>query len=259
MPTFDLADLSRWLGALLLPFCRIGACFMTAPVFGAAYVPPRIRILLAGAVTLLVAPLLPAPPAGPLLSAASVTAAVQQVLIGAAIGFGLQLTFDALTMGGQLIANGMGLGMAFNVDPLRGASSPALGQLYVVLGTLTFLALDGHQALLQLLVESFRTLPVGPDGFEPSALQQIADWGGNLCAGALRVALPGVTALLVVNLAFGAISRAAPALNLFAVGLPVTLLFGLAIAVLGLAAAQQGFVRMLSETFGLLHTLLRRG
>ncbi len=86
------------------------------------------------------------------------------MVIGVAMGFALQLMFDALTLGGQLLANGMGLGFAFNIDPLRGVSTPALGQFYVLLGSLTFLALNGHIALIQTLVASFRGLPIGPDG-----------------------------------------------------------------------------------------------
>ena len=174
-------------------------------------------------------PLLPHGRPAPLLSAALASLiTVQQVLIGAALGFALQLVFDALALGGQLLANGMGLGFAFNLDPLRGVSTPALGQLYVVLGTLTFLALDGHLALLQLLARQLprpaRRRRRARPGTTCSAL---ADWGQHAVRRRAAIALPGMTALLVVNLAFGVMSRAAPSLNLFAVGLPVTLVVGL--------------------------------
>ena len=76
----------------------------------------------------------------------------QQLLIGVALGFALQVLFDSLGLAGQLLANSMGLSFAFNVDPLRGSSTAALGQLYIILATLTFLALDGHLALIEVLV-----------------------------------------------------------------------------------------------------------
>ena len=255
MTSIDIGQLQHWLGMLFWPFVRIGACLMTAPVFGAGYVPRRLRIALAGAITLPVASLLPAPPDIALLSVAGGIITLQQLLIGAALGFALQVVFDALALGGQLLANGMGLGFAFNLDPLRGVSTPALGQFYVVLGTLTFLALDGHLALLTTLVDSFRGLPVGGAGLDPARLRALADWGSILFVGALRVALPGMIALLVINLAFGVMSRAAPALNLFAVGLPVTLIFGLTIITLGLPTVGTAFTALLADAFDFLRAL----
>ena len=102
---------------------------------------------------------------------------VQQIIIGVAIGFVLQIVFDALAMGGQLLANTMGLSFAFNVDPLRGASAPVLGQFYTLIATLTFLALDGHIAIIHVLVDGFRDLPVGTTGLGTDGYWQIVLWG----------------------------------------------------------------------------------
>jgi flagellar biosynthetic protein FliR len=255
MPVITQAQIETWLGTAFWPFVRIGACLMIAPLFGTPYVPARLRIVVAGALTLVTLPLIRMPDGVTLLSIDGVLITVQQLLIGAAIGFALQLVFDALTLGGQLLANGMGLGFAFNLDPLRGVSTPALGQLYVVLGTLTFIALNGHVAMIELLVQSFRSLPVSARGLHVDDLSALANLGTQLFAGALRIALPGMTALLVINLAFGVTSRAAPALNLFAVGLPVTLVFGLVVIVLGLPGMQSGFIELLGSAFQLVASL----
>jgi flagellar biosynthetic protein FliR len=88
---------------------------------------------------------------------------------------------------------------------------------------------------------------LGPDG-----LWTVVEWGAALFSGALSVALPGITALLIVNIAFGVMSRAAPTLNLFAVGIPVTLVFGLGIVLLGLPTLQSSFVRLLEDALALL-------
>ncbi len=157
--------------------------------------------------------------------------------------------FDALALGGQLLANGMGLGFAFSIDPLRAVPTQSLGQLYTLLGTLTFLALNGHIALIETLAASFRSLPVGPDGLSPAALHAMANWGSTMLLGALRIALPGITALVVINLGFGVTSRAAPALNLFAVGFPVTLALGLLVVLLALPSMQSGLIEMLGSAF----------
>jgi flagellar biosynthetic protein FliR len=249
MPIITQAQIESWLGTAFWPFVRIGACLMIAPLFGTAYVPARLRIVIAGALTLIALPLIHMPAGVTLLSIDGVLITIQQLLIGAAVGFSLQLVFDALTLGGQLLANGMGLGFAFNLDPLRGVSTPALGQLYVVLGTLTFIALNGHVAMVELLVGTFRAIPVSTQGLHAGDLSALANLGSQLFAGALRIALPGIAALLVINLAFGVTSRAAPALNLFAVGLPVTLVFGLVIIILALPNMQSGFIDLMGSMF----------
>ena len=238
------------------PFVRIAACFMVAPGFSAKFIPPRVRILLAGAVALIVAPLVPVSAVVP-FSLAGIIVTLQQVIIGLSLGFVLQLIFDSLSMGGQLLSNTMGLGFAFNVDPLRGVGTPVLGQLYMILVTLTYLALNGHLLLIEMLVDGFATLPVGASGLDSAAVWSVVTWGSQLFEGGLMVALPGMTALLVVNLAFGVMSRAAPSLNLFAVGFPVTLTFGLAITYFGLPAVQHTFVGSLDAAFALIKLLLR--
>jgi flagellar biosynthetic protein FliR len=171
----------------------------------------------------------------------------QQVLIGVGIGFVLQLVFDAVGLAGQLLANTMGLSFAFNVDPLRGASTAAIGQFYVVLMVLTFLVLDGHLAVIQLVVDGFRTLPVGLQGLGADGMLRLAASGSLLFSGAVSIALPGLTALLVANIGFGLISRAAPTLNIFAVGFPITIVFGLVVLQIGLPGVQQGFAAMLQQ------------
>jgi len=259
MLTLASGQLEAWMALYLWPFFRIGACLMVAPIFGATFVPARLRLVLAGALTLLVAPLLPVQPAVSPLSANGMIITVQQVLIGVALGFVVQVIFDSLAMGGQLLANSMGLSFAFNVDPQHGASTPVLGQFYMILATLVFLALNGHLTLIEQLVEGFRTMPVGIDGLGADGLWQVTAWGEQIFRGALVVALPGLTALLIVNLAFGVISRAAPSLNLFAIGFPVTLICGLVIVLVGLPSVQTGFVNMMRDAFMLISTLQRAG
>jgi len=259
MISVTTGQLEAWLAQVLWPFVRIGACFMVAPAFGAQFIPPRIRIVLAGAVTLIVAPLIPTPTAITPFSPAGIIVTMQQLIIGVAIGFSLQLLFDAVTLGGQLLANSMGLSFAFNTDPLHGVETPVLGTLYSILVMLTFLALNGHLALIQVLVDGFRTLPVGTTGLGQEGLWSIVTWGTQLFSGALAIALPGVTALLIVNIAFGVMSRAAPQFNLFAVGFPISLMFGLLIILAGLPAVQTTFIHLLGDTFDLLRKLSTAG
>jgi flagellar biosynthesis protein FliR len=254
MISLTIGQLEAWVAQGFFPFARIGACLMVAPVFGARFVPARTRIILAVAITALVVPLIPAPDITP-FSAQGFVTVFQQLLIGVALGFALQVVFDALALAGQLLANSMGLSFAFNIDPLRGSSTPALGQLYVILATLTFLALGGHVALIEMLVAGLYTMPIGVTGLGQEGLWALILWGGTLFSGAITIALPGVTALLIVNLAFGVVSRAAPSLNLFAVGFPVSLVVGLLVVLAGIAPLQSSFTELLASGFQFLRSI----
>jgi flagellar biosynthetic protein FliR len=254
MITLTAQQLDGWLAELFWPFVRIGSCFMLAPAFGAVTVPMRVRVILAGAVALLVAPLVTVPDVTP-FSAAGVLITIQQVIIGAALGFSLQILFEAVSLGGELVANSMGLSLAFNLDPQNGTSTPTVSQLYTILVTLIFLVLDGHLALIRTLVDGFHTMPIGTSGLGANGLWSVVNWGSELFSGALVVALPGVTALLIANLAFGVVSRAAPTLNIFSVGLPVSLVFGLLVMIAGLPALESSFIRLLAAALDFLRRL----
>ena len=235
------AQLWQWIGAALWPFARIAACLMIAPTIGAQFVPRRIRLVLAAALAILVAPRLVMPSAIDPLSGLGIKILLVQIAVGLAIGFLMQLVFDAVGLAGQLLGNGMGLSFAFNIDPQRGASTAAVGQFYIVFVTLTFLALDGHLALLKTLLATFDAIPVATHSLSASFFLDIAASGGTLFEGALRIALPGLAALVIANLAFGVVSRAAPSLNILSVGLPAALLFGLSVLVWSLPGVQFGF------------------
>ena len=247
-------QLEAWVAGAFFPFARIGAFLMVAPMFGARFVPARMRVLLAVALTALVAPLMPDAGIAP-FSPQGVIVVAQQMLIGVALGFAMQVVFDALGLAGQLLANSMGLSFAFNVDPLRGSSTAALGQLYIILATLVFLALDGHLVLLDVLTGGFSTLPIGTTGLGREGLWSLVLWGGQLFSGAISIALPGITALLIVNLAFGVVSRAAPALNLFAVGFPVSLVIGMVVVLAGIGPLTEGITTLIAQGFQFLRAL----
>ena len=245
MITLTGQQLDGWLLELFWPFVRIGSCFMLAPALGSSSVPVRVRVVLAGAVTFLVAPLVTIPDVTP-LSAQGVVITIQQIIIGAALGFSLQILFDAVSLGGMMLGNSMGLSLAFNLDPQSGASTPTVSQLYSILVTLIFLVLDGHLQLIRMLVDGFHTLPIGTTGLGANGLWSVVNWGSELFSGALAVALPGVTALLVTNLAFGVVSRAAPTLSIFSVGLPLSLVLGLVVILVSLPTLESSFIRLLA-------------
>jgi flagellar biosynthetic protein FliR len=252
---FAVPDILALAGGWFWPFARIAAALMVAPVFSARLVPKRVRLVLALALTLVIVPAGPAAPAVAPLSAPGLLLVGQEILIGLAMGFALQMVFDALVIAGQTIAMSMGLGFAFMLDSRHGVSVPVLSQLFLMLATLTFLALDGHLALIETLAASFASLPVG-SALGRDGVWALVGFATQVFAGAMQVALPAAVALVVVNLAFGVMSRAAPTLNLFAVGFPVTMVLGFVILLWTLPNVQANFASLLAAAFALVQALV---
>tara|TARA_R110001592_G_scaffold363398_2_gene687966 strand:- start:37749 stop:38519 length:771 start_codon:yes stop_codon:yes gene_type:complete len=222
LPYTDI-QLQAMLQSYYWPFLRISGLFLAAPIFGAASFPVRARVLLAVLVVALIAPLLPPMEQVDPVGAGGILLSAQQILIGVSMGFILQMTFGAVVIAGQSLAMTMGLGFAMSVDPQNGVQVPVLSQLYVILSTLIFLAIDAHLVLIQILADSFTLIPVGVLSVDGAFLMNVVLWASQMFAGALLLALPALTAVLLINISFGVITRAAPQLNIFAVGFPVTI------------------------------------
>ena len=254
MSALDLAQIPAWLGGLFWAMGRVGGLFLVAPVFSATVLSPRLRIGLVLVLTLVLAPL--APTTIDPLTAQGVATLASQILIGAAVGFTLRLVFEAVAFGGQLVAQSMSLGFAEVVNPQAGGSSTVLTQFYLLLVTLLFLVMDGHLRLISLLADSFHSLPPGQAAIDANGLYAVVSFGTSLFSGAVRVALPAMTSLLVVNIGFAAISRAAPSMNLFAVGFPITISLGFIALWLALRSLPGAFDALQVNAWSLMHELI---
>lgn len=256
--TWTVNEIVALISASLWPFFRIGAMFLLAPILGASYVPARVRLGLALVVTMVVVPLLPATPRVDPLSAAGLLITAQQVLTGLALGMALRLIFAVFELTGQVIAQHMALHFASMVDPNSGVQVPMISQFYMLLATLMFLSLNGHLVLIQGLAESFQVLPVGIEGLGREGLWHLVLQMGWVFDWSVRIALPAVVALLIVNLSFGVMTRAAPQLNIFAIGFPVTLLLGFGIIFVSLPNVVQGMEAMFDGAMGFARQLAAR-
>ncbi|VAX13754.1 Flagellar biosynthesis protein FliR [hydrothermal vent metagenome] len=253
---FSSTEITALLGTWLWPLFRIGGMVMAAPVFGARSVPTRAKLIITLALTLIIAPLLPPVPAIDVFSPLSLLIIVQQVLIGVVMGFSVQLAFSAVITGGQVIAMQMGLGFSLMVDPQNGTQAPVLSQFYVLFAILIFLSLNGHLVLIHVLLDSFTLIPIGPDGLQLGEFRKLADWGGHIFAGGLSIALPAIASLLVVNIAFGIMTRAAPQMNIFAIGFPITMILGFALIWITLPGIMSSISSLFNDTYDLLRQLL---
>lgn len=256
MISFTSAQLDAWLAALIFPLTRILAMIASSPVLGNKQVPARVKIGLSVLLAIIIAPTVDAMPPVAVGSPQGLLIIVQQIIIGVAMGFTIRLIFTAVEMAGELAGLQMGLGFATFYDPINASHTPIVAQWLGMIAALIFLALNGHLIILSALAESFKTLPVGSmmgnEGF-----YGVARWGGSIFAYALQISLPILAALLIANIALGILTRAAPQLNLFAVGFPITLAIGFFVLALSMPYFSPVLDRLVQEGIGTALSLVK--
>ena len=226
MITINSQQWYGWIAMFFWPFLRVLGLIVAEPVLGNTSVPIAAKLGLAIFVTLLLAPVLPSMPRVDPASAAGLVIAVQQLLIGLAMGFTIRIALTAAEMAGQLSGLQMGLGFAVFFDPQTSAQTAVLGQFLGLFAILIFLSLNGHFVVLTTLADSFQALPVSAAPLNPLGWRVLVGWGATIFSAGLLISLPLIAALLLANVAVGIMTRAAPQLNIFAVGFPLTLATG---------------------------------
>lgn len=233
MINLSAAQLDLWMAGFLFPLARILGLIATAPILNNRAIPARIRMGFGAAMTLALIPALP--PSGLIVGSwPGLLALLQQMLIGIALGFSMRVVFTAIDLAGELIGLQMGLGFAMFYDPDNAAQSPVISEFLGLLAMLIFLSINGHLMLLAVIGNSFEWWPVGADLFPANGWMAIARWGSIIFSAGVMLALPVIAALLVVNIALAVLTRAAPTLNLFAIGFPVTLIAGFVMLLLSM-------------------------
>lgn len=223
------AQLSAWVVAFLWPFVRMLALISTSPVFGEKLVMRQVKVGLAALLAIAIGPTLGAMPDVPLVSGAGVWILIQQILIGAAMGFSMRLVFAAVHVAGDYAGLQMGLSFASFYDPNSGGNTMVLSSLLNMLAMLIFMSVDGHLMVINTLAESFHALPVSEAPLAAKGWRFLVLAAGNMFSAGLMLALPLIAAVLTLNLAMGILNRASPQLSIFSVGFPLTLLGGMLI------------------------------
>lgn len=256
----DIPNIEAMLQLWMVSMIRPGAAFLAAPVFGASNVPVQLRLVIALAVGLpAVSASGMALPLDGLVSVPGFLYIASEVLIGLTIGFVLQMGLAAALIGGEVISNAMGLGFAAMADPMSGQMSSAIGQFLSMLATALFLAADGHLLLAEIIVQSYVALPPGGGFLSLNAIGSVIEFGSLMFAAGLTIALPVGFVLILVQIIMGVIGRSAPALNLFAVGIPATLLAGLILLGIGTPAMAEAIGRILSDALDLARSIAAKG
>ncbi|SLJ95316.1 flagellar biosynthetic protein FliR [Novosphingobium mathurense] len=254
---FGFGALEQDFWRLLFVMTRIGAALVAAPLFGTASVPPQLRVVAAGAVAVLICTWTDVQAPAALFSLAGLVSVAGEVLVGLSLGFILQIAFAAPVLAAEIVGGSMGMSMATAVDPNSGAQSPALGQYFSVVITLVFLALGAHLQWFSLVIQSYKTFPPGHTWLGAERLSDIADFASYMFVTAVTIALPVSLILLIVQMVTGVLSRSAPSLNLFALGLPAGVLAGIAALLISAPVLTDLVTRISADAIGATSDLLK--
>lgn len=243
MISIGSAQIDSWIVAFIYPLTRILGFIATAPLWSSNGVPARTRLILGLAIAVALTPSLPPMPVVQPASLTGLWIMAQQMLIGIGMGFAVKIVFAAFNVAGEFIGTQMGLGFATFYDPLSSAQTPVIAEFINLLALLLFLSMNGHLLYLATLAQSFSAIPVSATPIAAGSWLNLAELGSRMFSAGLLLSLPVMAALMITNVALAVLTRAAPQLNLFALGFPLTLLggfFALAISLNYMATPIQG-------------------
>jgi flagellar biosynthesis protein FliR len=223
MITLTSVEMNTWIAALLWPLTRILGLIAASPLYGNKSVPVSLKIAFGVLLASIIAPAIPALPAADPMSMAGLLILIQELLTGLAMGFAVRIVFAAVEMAGEISSLTMGLGFATFFDPQSQGRSSAISQFLALIATMAFLSVNAHLVLLSALAESFISLPISASPVNSGGFRELVIWGGRIFSAGVQLSLPVVAALLITNVALGILTRAAPQLNIFGIGFPISL------------------------------------
>ena len=245
MPGVDLQLVMTLLLQYFVASLRIGAFLLSAPLFGARWLPLQVRIIMALSMCAAVVGLTPTIDVNMLTSSAGMTLILIEIAVGLTAGLTLTIWFAAMLMAGEKIASSSGLGFAAQVDPTTGANTPVVSQILYLFLLVIFISVDGHLLAIATMMESYRILPLGSPVAPDVLIAAGIGAAGSMFLAAAIIMLPIAMVLLMINVVVGIISRSAPTLNLFSFGFPITLIsvfFLLYVSVGTFGASSQGLI-----------------
>jgi flagellar biosynthetic protein FliR len=248
-------QLLAWVVAYIWPLSRILGLFSSAPLFSESNFPMMARIGMAMVISILIAPVLPEHAIQDPFSFGGISSLINQFIIGITIGFVMRIFFTAIEMTGDLIGMSMGMGFASFYDPQTQAQTQVISQLFTMFLILLFLNTNLHLLVIDSLVNSFYSLPIDQAHLNIRGFKDMAMMGAKIFSIGLQLSLPAVTALLITNIALGVLTKAAPQLNLFGIGFPVTMAVGLAMILVSLPYMMTPFIHAMSDGVEAIRTI----
>jgi len=231
-----------WILTFGLIAVRIGTLIVTAPVFSMQTIPVAIKASLVAVLSIMIMSITQPRLELMQLSALEMAGVIlTEVVVGGIMGLAIMLLFGALSFTGQLIGIQMGFAIANVVDPSTNQQNGILSQVLNLFGLCLFIAVDGHLYLLQALFQSFDIVPLaGAAPQQHLIVAALVQQGSDVFALGLKIGLPVVCIVLLVNVGLATLARTVPQVNIFVIGFLITISLGLLI--LGLAIPTTGDV-----------------
>jgi len=233
----DISLLPALAAAFMLAFARIGAMVMLLPGFGESNIPVRVKLAIALLLTLIIMPLHRAAYQIDLTSMTSLLVLMlHEIVIGIVLGATARVTLSALAVAGSVIAQQLGLGFVTAIDPTQGQQGLLIGNFLTILGLALLFATDSHHLVIGALNESYRIF--SPGELMPSG--DIAALATRAFAAAFKIGIqlsaPFLIFGLVFNIGLGVLARLMPQMQVYFVGVPLSILAGFLIFALVISA-----------------------
>ena len=234
--------------SLLLIFVRLGAAVMLLPGFGEAYISPRIRLLIALTLTVVVQPVLPPVlPALPASPTALLLLILGEAFIGLFLGSVARLLMAALSIGGMMIATVTGLANALTNDPTAAQQGSIAGSFLTMLALMVIILLDLHHMLLRGVIESYQIFVPGQPILVGDISQMITRVVSKAFLLGFQIASPFIAVALIFNLGLGLLSRLMPQMQVFFIAIPLQIVIGMGILLIALPALIGWFITGFEE------------
>ena len=256
LPGTSLQSISVYLLLLMLSSLRIGAFLVASPFFGSRMVPLTVRIVFSIALGLGIMSQVDFPDLEILMGASLIPIVFQEIFVGLACGMVLSICFSSVILAGEKIAATSGLAFAAQIDPVSGAQSPVISQIFQLFLLILFFSLNGHLVIFDLIFKSFDLVPLGSFYEFESVIEKSLQSSNTLYYNAVIIVLPIVSILFFMNLGIGFITKSAPQLNLFSFGFPLTILGTFFALYFSVDALQFVFSGLIDEAIGYLKTIL---
>jgi flagellar biosynthetic protein FliR len=256
LPGTSLQSISVYLLLLMLSSLRIGAFLVASPFFGSRMIPLTVRIVFSIALGLGIMSQVDFPDLEILMGASLIPIVFQEIFVGLACGMVLSICFSSVILAGEKIAATSGLAFAAQIDPVSGAQSPVISQIFQLFLLILFFSLNGHLVIFDLIFKSFELVPLGSFYEFDSVIEKSLQSSNTLYYNAVIIVLPIVSILFFMNLGIGFITKSAPQLNLFSFGFPLTILGTFFALYFSVDALQFVFSGLIDEAIGYLKTIL---